>query len=303
MVKNLVVILGPTASGKTHLAAQLAFDFQGEIISADSRQVYRKMDIGTGKDLNQYIINGRPVPYHLIDILEPENEFNLFEFQKRFYEIFSCLLETSKLPVLAGGTGLYLESVLAGYDMPTALIDEEFRENLKRKSKDELQKILYSLKPDLHNKTDLEDSGRLIRAIEIEMARSLKNHDQQNKPDIDAVIFGVKWERAELRRRITARLEERLKEGMVDEVANLHSAGLSWTRLESFGLEYRFISQYLQKMITFDEMKDRLNIAIHQFAKRQETWFRRMERKGIMINWIQGDNYSLLKESAMKYLR
>jgi len=303
MAKNLVVILGPTASGKTHLAAKLACDLKGEIISADSRQVYRKMDIGTGKDLNQYIIDGRPVPYHLIDIMEPENEFNLFEFQKRFYEIFNSLLETKKLPVLVGGTGLYLESVLVGYDMPQAVIDEEFRKNLSRKSKDELQNILYSLKPELHNKTDLEDSGRLIRAIEIEMARSIKNSDLQKKPDIDAVVFGVRWERTELRQRITARLEERLQEGMMEEVVNLHSSGLSWAKLESFGLEYRFLAQYLQKMITFDEMKDKLNIAIHQFAKRQETWFRRMERKGIMINWIQGDNYSLLKESAIKFLR
>jgi tRNA dimethylallyltransferase len=235
--------------------------------------------------------------------MEPENEFNLFEFQKRFYEIFNSLLETKKLPVLVGGTGLYLESVLVGYDMPQAVIDEEFRKNLSRKSKDELQNILYSLKPELHNKTDLEDSGRLIRAIEIEMARSIKNSDLQKKPDIDAVVFGVRWERTELRQRITARLEERLQEGMMEEVVNLHSSGLSWAKLESFGLEYRFLAQYLQKMITFDEMKDKLNIAIHQFAKRQETWFRRMERKGIMINWIQGDNYSLLKESAIKFLR
>ena len=303
MAKNMIVILGPTASGKTHLAAQLACDLKGEIISADSRQVYRKMDIGTGKDLNQYIIDGRQVPYHLIDIMEPENEFNLFEFQKRFYETFSSLLETKKLPVLAGGTGLYLESVLMKYDMPQALIDEEFRKNSSRKSKGELQNILYSLKPDLHNKTDLEDSDRLIRAIEIEMARSMKDNDRQKKPDIDAIVFGVRWQRSVLRQRITARLEERLQDGMVEEVVNLHSSGLSWTKLESFGLEYRFLAQYLQKMITFDEMKDKLNIAIHQFAKRQETWFRRMERKGIMINWIQGDDYSLLKESAIKFLR
>jgi tRNA dimethylallyltransferase len=268
MAKNLVVILGPTASGKTHLAARLAFDLQGEIISADSRQVYKNMDIGTGKDLNQYIINGRKVPYHLIDIVEPENEFNLFEFQKRFYEIFSCLREKKILPILAGGTGLYLESVLCAC---------------------------------LHNRTDLEDSGRLIRAIEIEMARR-ESRDQQKKPEINAVVFGVRWEKSVLRRRITTRLEERLKQGMTEEVMNLHSNGLSWTKIESFGLEYRFISKYLQKKITFEEMKNKLNIAINQFAKRQETWFRRMERKGIMINWIQGDNYSLLKESAKKFL-
>jgi len=303
MSKNLVVILGPTASGKTNLATRLAFDLNGEIISADSRQVYRNMDIGTGKDLNQYTIEGWRIPYHLIDILQPEDEFNLFTFQKRFYEIFDAILKNRKLPVLVGGTGLYLESVLSGYDLPEAEINEDFRKDLREKSKDELREILYSLKPDLHNKTDLEDAGRLIRAIEIETARHLKNIHPQHKPDVDAVIFGVRWERAVLRKRITRRLDERLKNGMVDEVAHLHSAGLSWQKLESFGLEYRFISFYLQGKMPLDEMRDKLNTAIHQFAKRQETWFRRMERKGIVIHWIQEDNYPVLKESAIKFLR
>jgi tRNA dimethylallyltransferase len=295
------VILGPTASGKTHLAAKLAYDLQGEIISADSRQVYKNMDIGTGKDLNQYIINGRRIPYHLIDIVAPENEFNLFEFQYRFYKIFSELIEKKILPVLVGGTGLYLESVLTGYNMPHAPINQELRKGLYRKSKDELQKMLLALKPQLHNKTDLEDSERLIRAIEIERARSIK--DQPQKPDIDAVVFGIRWERSTLRQRITARLKERLEQGMIEEVINLHAAGLSWTKLESFGLEYRFISQYLQRKISFDEMTNKLNTAIHQFAKRQETWFRRMEKKGIVINWLQSNDYSLLKESVMKFLQ
>jgi tRNA dimethylallyltransferase len=301
MAKNLIVILGPTASGKTHLAAKLAYDLQGEIISADSRQVYKNMDIGTGKDLNQYIINGRRIPYHLIDIVAPENEFNLFEFQYRFYKIFSELIEKKILPVLVGGTGLYLESVLTGYNMPHAPINQELRKGLYRKSKDELQKMLLALKPQLHNKTDLEDSERLIRAIEIERARSIK--DQPQKPDIDAVVFGIRWERSTLRQRITARLKERLEQGMIEEVINLHAAGLSWTKLESFGLEYRFISQYLQRKISFDEMTNKLNTAIHQFAKRQETWFRRMEKKGIVINWLQSNDYSLLKESVMKFLQ
>lgn len=301
MAKNLVVILGPTASGKTHLAARLACDLQGEVISADSRQVYKNMDIGTGKDLNQYIINGRKVPYHLIDIVEPGNEFNLFEFQKRFYAIFSCLLEKKVLPILAGGTGLYLESVLCAYDMPEAPVNVKLRNDLNRETKDELQKMLSELKPRLHNRTDLEDSGRLIRAIEIEIARR-ESQGQQKKPEIDAVVFGVRRERSVLQRRITTRLEERLKHGMVEEVMNLHSTGLSWTQLESFGLEYRFISHYLQKKITFEEMKKKLNIAINQFAKRQETWFRRMEKKGVVINWIQEDDYSLLKESVIKSL-
>ena len=301
MAKNLVVILGPTASGKTQLAAKLACDFQGEIISADSRQVYKNMDIGTGKDLNQYIINDRRIPYHLIDIMDPESEFNLFEFQNKFYKIFSDLSEKKILPVLVGGTGLYLESVLTGYNMPYAPMDQELRKDLNRKSKDELQKMLLALKPQLHNKTDLEDSERLIRAIEIERARSIK--DQPQKPDIDAVVFGIRWERSTLRQRITARLKERLEQGMIEEVINLHAAGLSWTKLESFGLEYRFISQYLQRKISFDEMTNKLNTAIHQFAKRQETWFRRMEKKGIVINWLQSNDYSLLKESVMKFLQ
>jgi tRNA dimethylallyltransferase len=303
MAKNIVVILGPTASGKTLLAAKLAYDLQGEIISADSRQVYKNMDIGTGKDLNQYIINGRRIPYHLIDIVAPESEFNLFEFQNRFYKIFSGLIEKKTLPVLVGGTGLYLEAVLRGYDMPHAPKDQALRKELNRKSKDELQKMLLALKPNLHNKTDLEDSERLIRAIEIERARSIKDQYQREKPNVDAVVFGIRWERSTLRQRITVRLKERLEQGMIEEVVNLHDTGLTWTKLESFGLEYRFISQYLQRKITLDEMTNKLNTAIHQFAKRQETWFRRMEKKGIVINWLQSNDYSLLKESVMKILQ
>lgn len=303
MAKNLIVILGTTASGKTELAAKLAYDLQGEIISADSRQVYKNMDIGTGKDLNQYIINGKQIPYHLIDIVDPESEFNLFEFQGRFYKIFSDLMEKEVLPILAGGTGLYLESVLTGYNMPEAPLDQELRKDLNRKSKDELREILTALKPHLHNKTDLDDPERLIRAIEIERARNIKVRDQQEKPYIDALIFGIHWERAALRQRITLRLKERLEQGMIQEVMKLHTVGLTWTKLESFGLEYRYISQYLQNKITLDEMTNKLGTAIHQFAKRQETWFRRMEKKGIVINWLQGNDYPLLKEKVTKFLR
>ena len=246
-------------------------------------------------------LHDRRIPYHLIDIVVPESEFNLFEFQKRFYKIFNDLMEKKVLPILVGGTGLYLEAVLKGYDMPHAPIDQELRRELNRKSIDELQKILLELKPRLHNKTDLEDSERLIRAIEIERARSIKNQPQ--KPDIDAVVFGIRWERSALRQRITVRLKERLEQGMIEEVMNLHTAGLNWSKLENFGLEYRFISQYLQKKITFDEMTNKLNVSIRQFAKRQETWFRRMEKKGIVINWLQSDDYSLLKENVMKFLQ
>ena len=300
MAKNLVVILGPTASGKTEVAAKLAWDLHGEIISADSRQVYRGMDIGTGKDLNQYIINAKKIPYHMIDIIDPQDEFNLFEFQKRFYEIFSQIRNNSNLPILVGGTGLYLQAVLSGYKMPQAPPEPELRKDLDQKSIGELKEILFTFKPHLHNKTDSEDKQRLIRAIEIERARNVKNSEQEESPEIDAVVFGISWERSVLRQRITSRLEERLKHGMIEEVKRLHAAGLSWERLDCFGLEYRYISQYLQNLISFDEMKNKLNTAIHQFAKRQETWFRRMERKGIAIKWIKANECDLLKESVIK---
>ena len=302
MAKNLIVILGPTASGKTQLAAQLAYDLQSEIISADSRQVYKGMDIGTGKDLNQYLIKSRKIPYHLIDIIDPQREFSLFDFQNRFYEIFTQLRRKNIMPIMVGGTGLYLESVLAGYNMPEALPDQKLRKILSLQSKKQLQEILQALKPRLHNKTDLDDPERLIRAIEIENARAM-GEEQQEKPNIDALVLGISWERSALRKRITLRLKERLAQGMMEEVKNLHSTGLTWKKLESFGLEYRFISQYLQNKITFDEMINKLNTSIHQFAKRQETWFRRMEKKGIVINWIPANNYPLLKETVMKFLR
>lgn len=273
------------------------------MISADSRQVYRTMNIGTGKDLKEYVIDGRQIPYHLIDIEDPENEFNVFEFQKRFYAVFSAIRQRKKLPVLTGGTGLYLEAVLCAYDMPEAPINEEIRRELSEKSIEELQDLLCRLKPHLHNRTDLDDKKRLLRAVEIEKARIRNNQDLRDRPEITAAVFGVRWERSVLRNRITKRLEERLENGMIEEVADLHAAGLSWLRLESFGLEYRFISEYLQQRLTFDEMKNRLNIAIHQFAKRQETWFRRMERKGVQINWIDNGDYLLLAEKVAKHLK
>ncbi len=303
MGKNLIVILGPTASGKTRLAARLAFDLNGEIISADSRQVYRRMNIGTGKDLNEYVVDSHLIPYHLIDVEDPENEFNLFEFQKRFYSVFDAVRKRGTLPVLVGGTGLYLESVLCHYDMPEAPVNREKRNDLMKKTTKELQQILCDLKPRLHNTTDLEDRERLIRAIEIEMARTTAKKKMPGKPEMEAAVFGIQWDRAELRQRITNRLEERLQNGMMEEVANLHAAGLNWSRLESFGLEYRFISEYLQQKTSFDVMKNKLATAIHQFAKRQETWFRRMERKGVAIEWIAHDDYSSLKAKVADSLK
>lgn len=303
MAKNLIVILGPTASGKTRLAARLAYDLHGEIISADSRQVYRNMNIGTGKDLSEYIIKDRHIPYHLIDVVEPEQEFNLFEYQNKFYEIFRDIQSRQELPIMVGGSGLYLEAVICAYDMPEAPVMENVRNDLTGKSNKELQTILQDLKPQLHNRTDLDDRERLIRAIEIEIARKDENQDKRKTPVIDAAIFGIQWERSALRLRVTKRLEARLKQGMIEEVSNLHTEGLSWSKLERFGLEYRFISQYLQKKITFEEMKNSLNTAIHRFAKRQETWFRRMEKKGVVIHWIKNDDYASLKEGVARLIR
>ena len=302
MNKNLIVILGPTASGKTALAVQLAADLCGEIISADSRQVYRGMDIGTGKDLSEYRTEKGKIPVHLIDIIEPEQEFNVFEFQKRFYEIFTELHNKQVLPVLVGGTGLYLESVLTGYDLPSALPDERLRDEMAGKTQAQLQEILLALKPALHNRTDLDDCDRLIRKIEIEKARQSLSGAMPEKPFVNAGIFGIHWERGVLRQRIAQRLAKRIDEGMIEEVSRLHSQGLSWERLDSFGLEYRYVAMYLQKRMTREEMTSRLQIAIGQFAKRQMTWFRRMEKKGVKIDWVAGDDYDTLHRRVLKVL-
>jgi len=302
MKNNLIVILGPTASGKTTLAVKLAADLKAEIISADSRQVYRGMDIGTGKDLSEYETNGCVVPYHLIDILEPDEEFNVFEFQRQFYKTFAALQKRQVLTLLVGGTGLYLESVLADYVLPQAGQDERLREELAEKSLEELQDILLAMKTGLHNKTDLEDRERLIRKIEIEKARRYPQVNEREKPVVRAGVFGIHWERTLLRQRIAARLQQRINEGMIDEVARLHARGLSWARLDSFGLEYRYIAGYLKNEITREEMMQKLVIAIGQFAKRQMTWFRRMEKKGTSIEWIRGDDYQALSCRVMKML-
>jgi len=303
MKKNLIVILGPTASGKTKLAVKLAYELQGEIISADSRQVYRGMDIGTGKDLNDYIIGNKIIPCHLIDVVSPLEEFNLFEFQKKFYEVHQALSEKKIMSIMVGGTGLYLESVLAQYRLPPAPPNQELRNSLQKKSKEELEEILFAYGKKMHNTTDLEDKSRIIRAIEIEEARLRQPKDDSVRPVVNAVVIGISLSRATLRERITLRLQQRLRQGMIEEVANLRESGLSWEKLESFGLEYKFIAQYLQGKINYDEMFMKLNTGIHQFAKRQETWFRRMEKKGIEIKWIGGDDYELLKKIVNKTLQ
>lgn len=302
MAKNLVIILGATASGKTKLAVRLAQELKGEIISADSRQAYKGLDIGTGKDLKEYIIDGHEIPYHLIDIIDPDEEFNLFEFQNGFYEIYSRLSQRNVLSIVVGGTGLYLESIIQNYQLPPAPPDQELRDDLQTRSIGELQKNLLSLKTRLHNKTDIEDKDRLIRAIEIERVRQRQSGKIFERPMVNAAVFGVHWDRLLLRQRITARLKQRLEEGLIEEVKTLQMSGLSWTRLDRFGLEYRYVAQHLQGRISYEEMFEKLNISIHQYAKRQETWFRRMERKGIVIHWIEGDDYNLLKKNVIKYL-
>lgn len=303
MANNLVVVLGATASGKTKLSVRLAHDLYGEIISADSRQVYRGLDIGTGKDLKEYIIGEHRIPYHLIDIVSPDEEFNLFAFQTAFYEIYSGLLQRSVLPIVVGGTGLYLESIIRNYNLPPAPPDKELRDDLRKKSLPELQKNLFSLKAKLHNKTDIDDKDRLIRAIEIERARlRYSSGEVIERPIVNAAVFGVCWERHVLRQRITERLKQRLNEGLIEEVKGLQISGLSWARLDSLGLEYRYVSCYLRGELSYTEMFEKLNTRIHQYAKRQETWFRRMERNGISVHWINGDDYNLLKESVIRYL-
>ena len=292
---NLIVILGPTASGKTAVAVRLAKELGSEIISADSRQVYTGMNVGTGKDLSEYIMDGTTIPCHLIDIVDPTYEFSVFEYQRRFLDVFEKISGRNIMPVMAGGTGLYIESVLSGYDMTETPVNEALRKTLEVDSTATLGRRLQALNPQLHNSTDLLDKKRIIRAIEI--AEFAKTHNSGHRlfPRITPLIIGIRWERAVLRERITRRLKERLKSGMVEEVESLHSAGVGWDTLDFFGLEYRFVGQYLQGRLNHNDMFQKLNTAIHKFAKRQETWFRRMEKKGTEINWIDEGDYQKVR--------
>lgn len=285
---NLIVVLGPTASGKTKLAVKLAKNSDSEIISADSRQVYRKMDMGTGKDLEEFKIDGKTIPYHLIDIVDPDYEFNVFEYQQRFFACFSEISSRGILPIMVGGTGLYIESALKGYRMFKVPEDPSLKESLQTKDLETLAGHLTGLNHAIHNTTDLKDKKRLIRAIEI--AEYSRNHHphELSIPLIKPFIIGIKWDRATLRRKIAERLEERLKTGMIEEVKGLHASGISFKKLEFFGLEYRYLSLYLQGELNYNDMFQKLRSSINQFAKRQETWFRRMEKQGFKINWING---------------
>lgn len=282
---NLLVILGPTASGKTRLAVAAARALSGEIISADSRQVFRRMDIGTGKDLGEY----GEIPYHLIDILEPGEEFSVFAFQRFFYDVFEQITSRNRLPVLAGGTGLYLDAVLRGYRMFEVAEDAGLRQELAAYSMKELQERLLELNPQQHNSTDLLERPRLVRAIEIAMGENRAQETEAVQlPHVHPLIFGIRVERDILRQRITARLRERLKNGMVEEVAALLAEGIPPERLDAYGLEYRYITLHLSGRLNRNDMYQKLNSAIHDFAKRQDSWFRRMEKHGVPIHWLDG---------------
>ena len=285
-MKQMITILGPTASGKTPLAAALAQRVDGEIISADSRQVYRRMDIGTGKDLGDY----QGVPYHLIDIVEPGTKYNLFQYQQDFMDAYNDIVSRGKQPILCGGTGLYIEAVLKGYHLSPVPQNETLRKQLESKSLSELTKILLELKSknesNMHNTTDVDSAQRAIRAIEIETYNLEHPTPRRELPSVDSCIIGVNIDRELRREKITRRLKARLEEGMVDEVRGLLNEGIAADDLIYYGLEYKFVTEYVTGKTTYDEMFARLEIAIHQFAKRQMTWFRGMERRGFVIHWI-----------------
>lgn len=284
---DLITILGPTASGKTQLAANLAMLVDGEIISGDSRQVYRGMNLGTGKDYGDYSVKDTKIPYHLIDIVEAGAKYNVYEFQKDFFRVYDDIKSRGKQPILCGGSGLYIESVIKGYRLIAVPDNQELRANLKTQSDEELIKLLSSYKKP-HNQTDTTNRKRLERAIEIEEYYSKNDVDTTPLPHINNIIFGVRYSRNNERSRISCRLKQRLKDGMVDEVKILLDSGIKADDLIYYGLEYKYLTQYILGQISWDEMYDLLNTAIAQFAKRQMTWFRRMERNGIIINWIQG---------------
>lgn len=285
MKYDLITILGPTASGKTPLAASLADRLGTEIISGDSRQVYRRMDLGTGKDLVDYVVDGRPVPYHLIDIVEPGYKYNVFEYQRDFLKAYEEISVKGKLPILCGGTGMYIESVLKGYRLLPVPENPELRTSLEGKTLEELTRILEGYKK-LHNSTDVDTAKRAIRAIEIEEYYKQQPPEYREFPILKSLIIGVDIDRELRREKITNRLKQRLEEGMVEEVRGLLKEGIPAENLIYYGLEYKFLTQYAIGELTYEEMFHQLETAIHQFAKRQMTWFRGMERRGFTIHWL-----------------
>lgn len=300
----MITILGPTASGKTELAAHLAYELDAEIISADSRQVYRRMDIGTGKDIDDYTVNGRRIPYHLVDICEPGTKYNLFRYQQDFHAAYEDIRKRNKVPVLCGGTGLYIESVLKGYSLSPVPQNPELRMSLEGKSLEELTRILEDLKTKtgsiMHNTTDVDSCQRAVRAIEIETYNLHTPMERRVMEPIDSLVIGVSIERELRRKKISDRLTARLKNGMVDEIRGLLKGGVSAEDLMYYGLEYKYVTLYVIGKLSYDEMYRQLEIAIHQFAKRQMTWFRGMERRGTEIHWIDA---TLPMEDKIKQIR
>ena len=284
----MIVILGPTACGKTKLAIAVANEISGEIISADSRQVYRRMNIGTGKDLTEYEPGNNTIKYHLIDIVEPGYEYNLFQFQQDFHKAHQQIKKNGNRTILCGGTGLYLSAILDGYQLADVPINNELRISLDNLTKDELVEQLKSYGP-LHNSTNITSHKRLVRAIEIAFYSKNNNVIKNTFPPIPAKIFGINIPRDALKDRITKRLKLRLEEGMIDEVKSLLNEGLTEEQLKYYGLEYKFITQYIKGDINKNELFQKLNTAIHQFSKRQMTWFRKMERDGHKIQWLDFD--------------
>lgn len=296
---NLITVLGPTAGGKTSLAANLAHILNGEIISADSRQVYKGMDIGTGKDIADYSVDGKTVPFHLIDIVDAGYKYNVYEFHRDFIKVFNDIKSRNKLPVLCGGSGMYIEAVLKGYKLINVPVNDELRLQLAEKTEEELIGMLESIKK-LHNKTDIDTRKRMIRAIEIEIYYESNPMPVNDFPEINSLIIGLKFDRQSQRRRITQRLKQRFDEGMIDEVKSLLSKGLTAEDILYYGLEYKYITQHITGELTFDEMFAKLETAIHQFAKRQMTWFRKMERDGVKIHWLDG--YASMQEKLERVI-
>lgn len=285
----LITVLGPTAVGKTSFAAHLALLLDAEIISADSRQVFIGMDIGTGKDMADYTVSDKVIPSHLIDIAEAGTEYSVFRFQQDFHSAWSGIVNRGKIPLMCGGTGLYLEAVLKGYNLVKAPVDDLLRQRLIQFSDKELAVILKELKP-LHNTTDILERDRLIRAIEIETYRSERLNQPEENKFLNSPVIGIKFERKIIRQRITARLTQRLNNGMVEEVQRLLDQNIPQEKLKMYGLEYKYITMFLNGELTYNEMFVQLNTAIHQFAKRQMTWFRRMENNCIQILWLHGED-------------
>ena len=293
----MITILGPTASGKTTVAANVAYRMNGEVISADSKQVYRNMNIGTGKDYDDYSIEGREVPCHLVDICEAGEKYSVYRYQEDFLTVYNEIVSRDKLPVMCGGTGMYIESILEGYRLISVPVNYSLRDNLEGKSMEELTNILKTYK-ELHNITDITLRETAVRAIEIAKYYSDHNFEEPEFPEINSLVVGIKFDRNSRRKRISERLRARFEDGMVEEVKSLLESGVSEKTLIYYGLEYKFITWYLQEKISYDEMFSQLETSIHRFAKRQMTWFRRMERKGIIIRWMDG--YMPLDEKIKK---